>query len=265
MMTKLPRRQVLHLAAGAVVFPATSPIARAQTDMTRPNSEKPVRPLAERLAGYADGLRYDDLDAETIERVKSHVIDTLGCGIAAFDERPVRICRDLVLAAATGASTVIGTSQRTTPDLAAFAQWRRVPVLRSERRLCRPFLRPSQRQYRGMPGGCRVRTRERQGADHRDRSRLRGQLPADRCLRYHHSRLGPAGIQPAGRSACRREADEASGREAHAGGQSGHQRPHPHGADPVTDPVRLEGACRRRGRPQCGVRRDAGAGRTNAG
>jgi 2-methylcitrate dehydratase len=83
--------------------------------------EKPVRPLAERLAAYADGLRYDDLDPETIERVKSHVIDTLGCGIAAFDERPVRICRDLVLAAATGASTVIGTSQRTTPDLAAFA------------------------------------------------------------------------------------------------------------------------------------------------
>src|SRR3984893_8483357 len=73
----------------------------------------------ERLAAYADGLRYDDLDPETIERVKSHVIDTLGCGIAAFDERPVRICRNLVLAA-TGASTVIGTSQRTTPDLAAF-------------------------------------------------------------------------------------------------------------------------------------------------
>jgi 2-methylcitrate dehydratase len=121
MMTKLPRMQVLRLAAGAVAFPATSPIARAQTDMTRPNLEKPVRPLAERLAAYADGLRYDDLDPETIERVKSHVIDTLGCGIAAFDERPVRICRDLVLAAATGASTVIGTSQRTTPDLAAFA------------------------------------------------------------------------------------------------------------------------------------------------
>ncbi|MFZ1092312.1 MAG: MmgE/PrpD family protein, partial [Xanthobacteraceae bacterium] len=57
--------------------------------MTRPNLEKPVRPLAERLAAYADGLRYDDLDPETIERVKSHVIDTLGCGIAAFDERPV--------------------------------------------------------------------------------------------------------------------------------------------------------------------------------
>jgi 2-methylcitrate dehydratase len=83
-------------------------------------SEPSARPLADRLAAYADGLRYDDLDAATIERVKSHLIDTLGCGIAAFDERPVRICRDIALAA-PGAATVIGTSRRSTPDLAAFA------------------------------------------------------------------------------------------------------------------------------------------------
>lgn len=120
-MVKVPRRQVLHLAAGAAAVAASSPMAGAQTDMTLTESEKTVRPLAERLAAYTEGLRYEDLDAETIERVKSHVIDTLGCGIAAYDERPVRICRDLVLAAATGASTVIGTSRRTTPDLAAFA------------------------------------------------------------------------------------------------------------------------------------------------
>src|SRR5712672_945817 len=79
------------------------------------------RPLADRLAAYADGLRYDDLDAATIERVKSHFIDTIGCGIAAFDERPVRICRDVALAAAAGGATVIGTNRRTTPDLATFA------------------------------------------------------------------------------------------------------------------------------------------------
>jgi 2-methylcitrate dehydratase len=77
--------------------------------------------LAARLAAYAQELRYEDLGAETIERVKAHVIDTLGCAIAAYDERPVRICRDLVLAAATGAATVIGTGRSTTPDLAAFA------------------------------------------------------------------------------------------------------------------------------------------------
>ena len=84
-------------------------------------SKSPARPLADRLAAYADGLRYDDLDAATIERVKSHFIDTIGCGIAAFDERPVRICRDVALVAAAGSATVIGTSRRTTPDLATFA------------------------------------------------------------------------------------------------------------------------------------------------
>ena len=54
-----------------------------------------TRPLAERMAAYTAALRYEDLDAATIERVKSHVIDVLGCGIAAFDERAVRICRDI--------------------------------------------------------------------------------------------------------------------------------------------------------------------------
>ena len=87
----------------------------------RPQAEQAARPLAERLAAYADGLSYDDLDAVTIERVKAHLIDTLGCGIAAFDEGPVRICREVALAPAAGTSTVIGTNRRATPELAAFA------------------------------------------------------------------------------------------------------------------------------------------------
>ena len=61
-------------------------------------SEPHQRPLAERLAAYAHDLRYEDLDAGTVERVKVHVIDTIGCAIGAFDERAVRICRDLGLA-----------------------------------------------------------------------------------------------------------------------------------------------------------------------
>src|SRR6266481_6092826 len=77
-------------------------------------------PLAERLAAYAAALRYEDLDAATIERVKSHVIDVLGCGIGAFDERAVRICRDIAQSV-QGPSTIIGTVRKTSPDLAAFA------------------------------------------------------------------------------------------------------------------------------------------------
>ncbi len=104
----LSRRCMLKLAAGAVMVPS---VARAQG----------AAPLAERLATYAAQLRYDDLDAATIEQVKRVVIDTLGCGLVAFDEKAVRICREVALAPGGGPSTVIGTERRTTPDLAAFA------------------------------------------------------------------------------------------------------------------------------------------------
>src|ERR1700751_4377565 len=66
----LARRKFLHIAASALALPM----------MNRTTSAETVRPLAERLADYADRLRFDDLDAATIERVKAHVIDTLGCG-----------------------------------------------------------------------------------------------------------------------------------------------------------------------------------------
>lgn len=112
---RLLRRQFLYGLAGVVSFAARS--ARAGDAATEPRQS----PLAERLAAYAEGLRYDDLDEATIERAKVHLIDTLGCALAAFDERPVRICRDVALASGGGGATVIGTRQRIAPDLAAFA------------------------------------------------------------------------------------------------------------------------------------------------
>jgi 2-methylcitrate dehydratase len=77
--------------------------------------------LADRLARYAHALTYDDLDAETVERVKVHLIDSIGCAFAAFDERPVRACREVALAVGAGPSRVLGASGATTADLAAFA------------------------------------------------------------------------------------------------------------------------------------------------
>jgi 2-methylcitrate dehydratase len=108
----IPRRDILAGMA-ALGWCGFAPRARA--------AQSNARPLAERLAAYADALRYGDLDDATIEAVKTHLIDTLGCGIAAFDERPVRVCREVALAAASGNATVIGTNRRTSPSLAAFA------------------------------------------------------------------------------------------------------------------------------------------------
>src|SRR5580658_7906356 len=117
---KLARRAVLHLAAGAAALPAVSQMAGAQDRPKQPSPAQSVAPLAERLAAYADRLRYEDIDAATIERVKTHLIDTIGCGIGAFDEGPVAICRNVALAV-SGNATIIGTSSRTTPELASFA------------------------------------------------------------------------------------------------------------------------------------------------
>src|SRR6266700_7485533 len=115
-MSQSISRRKLIVGTAAFGLHGLTPRARAAA---APQSAE--RPLAERLAAYADGLRYDDLDGPTVERVKSHVIDTLGCGIAAFDERPVRVCREVALAHAGGGATIIGTNRRANPDLAAFA------------------------------------------------------------------------------------------------------------------------------------------------
>jgi 2-methylcitrate dehydratase len=106
------RRDFLHLAVGGLALQLPTLVAAAPATRA---------PLAERLAAYAAALSYEDLDAETIERVKAHLIDTLGCGIAAFNEEPVRTCREVALTGAASNSIVLGTSKRTSPDLASFA------------------------------------------------------------------------------------------------------------------------------------------------
>ena len=67
-MKKFPRRHFLHLATGAIALPAVSRIARAEDSPPQPQSKPKDKTLAERLAAYADGLRYEDLDAETLGR-----------------------------------------------------------------------------------------------------------------------------------------------------------------------------------------------------
>lgn len=115
---KLTRRRVLHLGAGATALPFA--VAMLAIFPQNAGAAEGTPPLARRLADYALGLRYEDLDPATIERVRIHLIDSLGCGIAALNEGAVRICREIALPV-TGPSTIIGTGGRTTAELAAFA------------------------------------------------------------------------------------------------------------------------------------------------
>ena len=116
----LTRRAILRLGAGASVLPLMANPLGSQSAMAGDVSAASATPLARRLADYALGLRYEDLDSATIERVKIHLIDSLGCGVGALNEPAVRICREIALPVG-GTSTIIGTNRRTTPDLAAFA------------------------------------------------------------------------------------------------------------------------------------------------
>ena len=78
--------------------------------------------IAARLAEYAQSLRYGDLSPAVVHEVKRRVLDSIGCAMRAFHAPPCRIARRLAqsVKVADGA-TVWGTTHRTLPDLATFA------------------------------------------------------------------------------------------------------------------------------------------------
>ena len=111
----LDRRVLLTGLAGLAAAPALAqpaPVSvKSATDA----------PLARRLAAYADSSRFADLDSSTIERTKLHLLDSLGCGLAAFKEGTVSAVRELAFASGGNAATIIGTKRPASLEWAAFA------------------------------------------------------------------------------------------------------------------------------------------------
>src|SRR5258708_5471787 len=99
-MPPIPRRPLLAGMAAS----AFAPVARSADGPQPPLQDASGAPLADRLAAYAERLSYRDIDAATLEAVKVLVVDSFGCAIGAFDERPVRVCRELAAAAGAGPS-----------------------------------------------------------------------------------------------------------------------------------------------------------------
>ena len=67
-------------------------------------------------------LAYEDLSPETVHQVKRTLIDTLGCGIGAFDGEPVVIAQRVASQVrGNPPARLLGTIQQTSMDLAAFA------------------------------------------------------------------------------------------------------------------------------------------------
>src|SRR5258706_124080 len=108
------RRVLLAGLAGVAAAPALAQPAPAPG-----KSGTDKAPLARRLADYSGSLRAADLDAATIERTKVHLLDSLGCGIAAFKEGTVSAVRELAFASGGNAATIIGTKRRATLEWAA--------------------------------------------------------------------------------------------------------------------------------------------------
>ena len=74
------------------------------------------------IADYASAVSYADLPPAVVHDCKRRVIDTLGCGLGAFDAEPSRIARKLALRAdIPHGARVLGTHHRTLPELATFA------------------------------------------------------------------------------------------------------------------------------------------------
>jgi len=108
---------IAPLTATAAAFPE---IGRTQSKLTERSFT-----VAQQLAQYAYTLRYQDLDPATVEAVKGHLLDSLACAVAAFDEKPVeiarRIAQDSLPADRAKGATLIGTEIKSTVDLATFA------------------------------------------------------------------------------------------------------------------------------------------------
>jgi 2-methylcitrate dehydratase len=77
--------------------------------------------LARRLAEYALSTKFLRIDARTVKEMKARLVDSLGCAIGALAEKPVSLARTSVLGLRKGGpSAIIGTKERTSPDLATF-------------------------------------------------------------------------------------------------------------------------------------------------
>src|SRR4029077_3854917 len=74
------------------------------------------------IAEFSTRLDYADLPANVVHDCKRRIIDTVGAGIAAFDEEPSRIARAVAMRTqVAGGAAVSVTTARTVPELAPCA------------------------------------------------------------------------------------------------------------------------------------------------
>jgi 2-methylcitrate dehydratase len=122
---RIDRRRLLREAAavGLAAAGSTFPAMAQETTMQHPSTvASDQASLAEKLARYAIGLRYDDLPEDVTRLARRAILDTVGCAFGGYTAQPSRIA--IKLAGEVGSkqgATVLFSGTRTSPDLAVFA------------------------------------------------------------------------------------------------------------------------------------------------
>ena len=100
-------------------FPA---IAHDRPEPVAGSAGNAQAPLAETLARYAAGLKYEDLPDDIVRLAKRTILDTIGCAFGGYTAGPSKIAIKLAsdVSSKPGA-TVLLSGIGTSPDLAVFA------------------------------------------------------------------------------------------------------------------------------------------------
>ena len=77
--------------------------------------------IAERIAGFSGALRYGDLPPEVVTATKLHVLDAVGCGLAAHALNLGGAGRATMAELGQGGASVLGLDQQLPSPNAAFA------------------------------------------------------------------------------------------------------------------------------------------------
>src|SRR4051812_982803 len=78
--------------------------------------------IVEGLSAYATQLRYADLPPQVVTQAKRLIVDSMGCALGGYASGPGKIAREMAaMVTSTQPATLIGSGQRSSIDLATFA------------------------------------------------------------------------------------------------------------------------------------------------
>lgn len=78
--------------------------------------------IVEQLSAYSTGLRYEDLPPEVVLQAKRLITDSVGCALGGYTSEPAKIAREIAgTVTSSSPATVIGSGQRSSLDMATFA------------------------------------------------------------------------------------------------------------------------------------------------